>query len=790
MSDKRPDGFTGGRADPAGGRHRQLIADWAATLAKTSHVPMSSAEIVRLLDDLAGRLGAIACGSPFCAHEAQEVGAALVAAHFVGHEALGPSLSVFGKIVRARLTSDPQPDAGERLGGVLEAVTAGYVRALRERTLAEQESIRKAEIVERRRAQDELRASEARFHAVFTEAAIGIGLADLDGRVVEGNPAFARMLGYTPAEFAELKVADFTLPEDAPGMWESYAAMIRGELDCVRTQKRYRRKDGGLVWTNLTASLIRDARGAPRYTLALVEDVSDRRQLEDRLRHQALHDPLTGLPNRTLFFERLTEALTDPEARIGICYLDLDEFKLVNDTLGHHIGDQLLIGLAERLDRAVAASKGLIARMGGDEFVVLVADSMGVAELTKLAGQIIAEVARPFTIGTNRVGVTASVGIVERQVADTTAADLVKDADGALYWAKAEGPGQWAVYDPNRKAEDATRLTLTASIRTALERREFTVSYQPIVELPGATLQGAEALLRWHHPTLGTLPPDTFIALAEASGVIFGLGRWVIEESCRQAATWRQILPESAPFVSVNLSVRQASATDLVDDVARILEQTSLPPQLLQLELTEGALVEAGGKPLDALQKLSSMGVRIAIDDFGTGYSNLAYLRRLPVDTLKLPASFVREIPLTSGRDAATTAPAAPRAAMTGSAQAAGTAKLSAPGQLSGQELADEPIISALVNLAHTLGLTVTIEGVENREQARRLTAVGCDTAQGWYFARAVAGDDITALLRAGSRPAFGPPHHQLGGPAHATTRHQPGGPLPGTPRHPFPAAG
>jgi PAS domain S-box-containing protein len=249
MSEKRRDALTGGRNGPAtaGAWHNQLIAEWAARLSKTSHVPMSSAEILRLLDDLAGRLTAIACGSPFRAHEAQRVGAALVDSHFVGVGALGPSLSAFAQIVRETFKSDPPPDAGDRLSGVQEAITTGYVRALRERTLTEQESIRRAEIAARRRAEDALRASEARFRAVFTESAIGIGLADLDGRVVEGNPAFARMLGYTPAEFAELTMQDFTLPEDAPGMWDSYSAMLRGELDCVRTQKQYLRKNGGLV---------------------------------------------------------------------------------------------------------------------------------------------------------------------------------------------------------------------------------------------------------------------------------------------------------------------------------------------------------------------------------------------------------------------------------------------------------------------------------------------------------------------------------------------------------------
>ena len=735
MSKQEPDVIRGRRSQSTAphARRGELVAEWAAALGGTNHVPMSSAERLRLLDGLAGSVVAIMHGASFQPEQASAVGGALVDAHFVSAEALGTSLRFLGRIVRDTPRTGQAEDAGDRLSAVAEAITSGYVCALRERTLAEQEAIRRAEIDARRRAEDALRASEARFRAVFTESAIGIGLADLDGRIVEGNPAFARMLGYSLAEFVLLNVNEFVLPEDAPGMWETYTALLRGELDCVRTQKRYRRKDGGVVWTNLTASLIRDAGGVPRYTLALVEDISDRHLLEEKLRYQALHDPLTGLPNRTLFFERLMAALSNPDGRVGLCYLDLDDFKVINDTLGHDVGDQLLIGIAERLDRLVGAAKGLIARMGGDEFVLLIEHSKGVAELTGLAESVLANFRPPFEIGEHLINVTTSIGLVERAAADTTAADIVKDADGALYWAKSEGPGRWALYDPSRKAEDATRLTLTASIRTALERGEFTLAYQPIVELPGATLEGAEALLRWNHPTLGTLPPDTFIALAEASGVITSLGRWVIESACRQAAVWQRVRPESAPFVSVNLSVRQAAATDLVDDVARILEQTGLTPHLLQLELTEGALVEAGGRPLGALQKLSAMGVRIAVDDFGTGYSNLAYLRRLPVDTLKLPASFVKEIP---------------------------------PGHEGGsQGPEDEPIISALVSLAHTLGLTVTVEGVENREQAGRLAGLGCDTAQGWYFARAVSGDDVTALLRTTSRPSFGPLHPFSGAP-------------------------
>ena len=322
--------------------------------------------------------------------------------------------------------------------------------------------------------------------------------------------------------------------------------------------------------------------------------------------------------------------------------------------------------------------------------------------MVALAREVLSRIEQPFTVGGHRLGITASIGIVERPAAASGAAEVLKDAERALLWARAGGPGHWAVYDPARSADDNTRMRLTASMRSALEAGQFSVLYQPIVGLPGGELRGAEALLRWNHPALGLLAPEAFIALAEESGLIAPLGRWVMEAACRQAARWQQVCPGRAPFISVNLSPQQAQDPGFVGDVARILAETGLPPELLQLELTESALVEADSRPLETLQKLSAMGVRIAADDFGSGYSNLAYLRRLPVDALKLSASFIREV-----------WPDGP---------------------------ADEPIISALAGLAHTLGLNLTVEGVETSAQAGRLAALGCDSAQGWYFAPAVPG--------------------------------------------------
>ena len=444
--------------------------------------------------------------------------------------------------------------------------------------------------------------------------------------------------------------------------------------------------------------------------------------------YHSRHDPLTGLANRTLFLDRLAVALAGPAGRIGVCSLDLDGFKPINDTLGHDVGDELLVAVARRLERRVAGLGATVARTGGDEFVLLVAESGGIDAMVALAGEVLAVIEQPFDVGGHRLCVTASIGVVERPTAGTRACDVVTEADRALQWARAEGHGHWASYDPARQAGDNARNTLTASMRSALDAGQFSVVYQPIVDLPSGELRGLEALLRWNHPALGVLSPEAFIALAEESGVITPLGRWVVDAACWQAAEWQRIRPDAAPFISVNLSPRQAQDAGLVGDVARILAETGLPPELLQLELTESALVEADSRPLETLQKLSAMGVRITADDFGSGYSNLAYLRRLPVAALKLSASFIRE----AWPDGPT----------------------------------DEPIISALAGLAHTLGLNLTVEGVETSEQASRLAALGCDTAQGWYFALAVPGDQITAVLREEQHPRFPRPLPHRGVPA------------------------
>ncbi|MEV6064994.1 diguanylate cyclase [Nocardia sp. NPDC052001] len=417
-----------------GGPHAELVDQWVAALdsgARDHVVPMSRDETIALLARLAGQVDAAARnGEP--AERVAELGAELARAHFVGDEVLGRCVSVLDAYF-AQQNAIPATRAAELLG----AFTTGYVRAFRRWLLTEQESVRVAEMTARLHMQEQLRASEARFRAVFAQAGIGTGLSDMTGRIIEVNAAFANMLGYTPAEMCALEVTDLSHPDDDPEMWPLYASVLRGDVDNAQLEKAYPHRDGRTVWTNINVSLIRDDHGQPQYTLILVEDISERRALRERLHYRAHHDQLTGLANRSRFFDALTAAFTDPDSRVGLCYVDLDHFKAVNDTFGHAVGDELLVQAAARLDACADGFGQLVARIGGDEFVVLVPNST--AEVDEIARCVRRAFTHPFEVQGHRLTVTASVGIAEEYAAHTTADDLLQAADYSMYWAKAAG---------------------------------------------------------------------------------------------------------------------------------------------------------------------------------------------------------------------------------------------------------------------------------------------------------------------------------------------------------------
>lgn len=695
-------------AEPDGpqDRLRRFATIWSRAVYRVASTSLTRVELEEQLLPLAGRLSQALRARTFDAEEGRAVGAALVSAHCTDPEALSRSLDcVDAYLVLYCGEGGPQEDLRNRSSRLQHAMAAGYAGALRDRTLAEQEAIAWAAQSARSAVAEALHDSEARFRAVFEGAAIGIGIADLDGNILQMNGALQRMFGGSEQTVRGRKVTEWTHPDDAPQTWKLYDELVRGEREHYHVEKAFYRPDGTVLWTNLTVSLLRDADGHPQYQLALMEDTTERRLLNLRLRYEATHDALTGLPNRTLFFERLEKAVSAGEGqRFGLCYLDLDGFKTINDSLGHAVGDRLLVEVADRLQSCATAPGEMVARLGGDEFVALTTGPDTEAEVDELAARIMHALIAPVSVDGRELTVRGSIGIVEGPTGERGPAEVLRSADITMYRAKSAGGNRFELADPEADLKAITRHGLTTALPAALDRGEFFIEYQPLVHLGDGSVRGAEALVRWLHPQHGVLGPDHFIPLAEHTGLIVPLGRWVLEQSVRQARDWQEQYgghPAGGPLrINVNLSPCQLTHPGLVQDTVDILERAGLQPEALCLEVTESALIGADDDLLKPLRRLAEMGVDIALDDFGTGYSNLANLRRLPVSILKLDRSFTQGM------------------------------------QQFPADPVDLKIVEGIVSLAHSLNLTVTVEGVETGAQAEQLRILGCDTAQGWYYAR------------------------------------------------------
>lgn len=685
-------------------RLRRFAAIWSRAIYPVTVTSRSRAELEEQLLPMARRLRGALGVRALDAEAGRAVGAALVDAHCTDPEALSRTLDVVDAyLVLYCGAEDDREQQRTRCSRLQHQMAAGYARGLRERTLAEQEAISRAALTARSDVEQALHDSEVRFRAVFQGAAIGIGIIDLDGNMLEVNGTLIQMFGGLGHPVRGRNITDWVHPDDAPGVWKMYGELVRGERENYRVEKPFYRHDGTVLWTNLTVSLLRDAEGEPQYQLALMEDTTERRLLNLRLRYEATHDALTGLPNRTLFFERLEKAVAAGGGkRFGLCYLDLDGFKTINDSLGHAAGDRLLVEVADRLQSCATAPGEMVARLGGDEFVALTTGEHTQEAVDELAARIMHALDAPIRIDGRELMVRGSIGIVEGPAGERGPAEVLRSADITMYRAKSAGGNRFELADPEADARAITRHGLTTSLPTALERGEFFIEYQPLVNLADGQVLGAEALVRWLHPQHGILGPDRFIPLAEHTGLIVPLGRWVLEGAVRQARAWQRDRGDAGGQlrINVNVSPMQLHHPGLVSDTVDILEREGLEPGALCLEVTESALIGADDDLLKPLRRLAEMGVDIALDDFGTGYSNLANLRRLPVSVLKLDRSFTQGM------------------------------------QQYPADPVDLKIVDGIVSLAHSLDLSVTVEGVETAAQAQALRALGCDTAQGWFYAR------------------------------------------------------
>jgi diguanylate cyclase (GGDEF)-like protein len=470
-------------------------------------------------------------------------------------------------------------------------------------------------------------------------------------------------------------------------------------------------KDGQVVWLRDDSVILYDSAGRPQHRQGVMFDITERKALEEQLKQQVLHDNLTGLPNRVLFSDRLQHALAHAQRRRGklaVLFLDLDNFKLINDSLGHDTGDKLLVGVAERL-RTFLRAQDTAARLGGDEFALLLEDLAHVDEATRAAERIGDKLRFPFVLEARETFVTASIGVTLGGTTTRRQEDLLREADLAMYQAKHSGKARYAVFEEAMSARTLERWELGNDLRRALEREEFTVHYQPKVSLATGRIVGLEALVRWEHPKRGQMLPGQFVPLAEETGVMVSIGRWVLREACRQATEWQRRYTSDPPLVvCANLSARQLRDSGIDRTVACILSETGLDPSSLQLEITEGAAMEDASTTTTVIEELRALGVRVSIDDFGTGYSSLSYLERFGVDSIKIDSSFV------------------------------GTLE---------EETGTKVLVQGMIDLAHALGLEVIAEGVETAEQLTRLREMRCDLAQGHYLSEPLPNEAVDKLL-------------------------------------------
>jgi diguanylate cyclase (GGDEF)-like protein/PAS domain S-box-containing protein len=576
--------------------------------------------------------------------------------------------------------------------------------------------INSRDITRRKEAEGRLMEAEKRYRTLVEQipAVTYIDPVDAPDTSLYTSPHIERMLGYTPEEWHTQKLWPECLhPDDRERILAADKRFEAGGEESFSEEYRLLAKDGSVVWVREEAVLVKDEAGEPLYWQGVFYDLTERKALEERLEHRAFHDYLTDLPNRQLFVDRLRQALDRTrratDRKVAVLFTDLDEFKIINDSLGHETGDLLLTLVAERLERCLRPEDSL-ARFGGDEFVVLIEDVEGPEMAVRVAGRIIEELARPFLLEDRELFASSSIGISLGDARTKTPEDLLRDADTAMYRAKEQG-GTYSVFDPDMYARARGRLDLEGDLRRTLEapHEQLPVFYQPLVSIPKGAIVGMEALLRWAHPERGLLAPAGFISEAERTGLIVPMGRWVLNEACRRAREWQERHPREAPLaMAVNLSARQLRYPELVGEVEDALRQAALDPGSLTLEITESVLVEDGESSAGTLRRLKDLGVRLAIDDFGVGYSSLSYLGYLPVDQLKLDRVLIANL-ATDNKNLA--------------------------------------IVRAVVDLGHALGIEVVAEGVETHGEFEELRKLGCDVGQGNYWWDPRPPEEVEKLL-------------------------------------------
>ncbi|HEX6342044.1 putative bifunctional diguanylate cyclase/phosphodiesterase [Umezawaea sp.] len=685
-------------------RRQELAREWVEAVYSTTYVPMSSTEIELYLLDLVDVVVDALQAEPFTAAPVAVVGDRMVAAHFTGRHTLQRTVEVLG---RALLFS---PELGgvdrraEKVVAILGTVGARYATALRLDALDQQEEIKWALLRAKRGVERTLELSEARFREVFDSSAVGIVITGLDGTVVEANDAMATILGGDRSLIGRSLPARFH-PEDAELLIGSYRRVSEGVVDRFREQRRLIRADGEPAWVLLAVSLLRDADGEPAYHVTMVEDVSELHLMRKNLDFLLLHDSLTGLSNRQHFITQLEAVHNRSERGITLYHLDLDSFSLINNGLGHAAGDRLLKQTAHRLAAVVEGEETVVARIGGDEFAIVVDNSATTPGVTTMIDMINDELAEPVFIDDRGVALTATIGVLDRPSRDWSVGELLRAANTTLHRAKAKGKRQWLPYDPHEDSRHRTWADVAASMPGALENGEIEVDFQPVVALADRTVVGVAAQLRW-----GTRGHRQCLELAEETGLSLPVGQWVLRHAGELVARWREDAALAAVPLHVSLGPMQSRDEDLVGAVKRTLDETGLPVSEMRISVNTRAVLTGGGD--DNVRVLADAGITTGLNAFHGGQDELALLTELPIGSVTIADADVRRLAAGPDRDSVL-----------------------------------HNAMTALVAVVHQAGVAVVATGVASEDEAAWWAGIGADAAQGEFFAPPLTPEEVTGLF-------------------------------------------